>query len=67
LKEQIIEVFNDYTRKEIDELDVLKKNKKIEDIENYLFSIRRNFDFHFFINGKSSENPYFKVDALVWR
>jgi hypothetical protein len=45
---------------------VLRKNKKLESIENYLFAIRRNFDFHFFINGKSAENNYFKLDALVW-
>jgi len=31
----------------------LRKHKKIEDLDNYMFSIRRNLDFHFFINGKS--------------
>lgn len=31
-----------------------------------MFAIRRNFDFHFFINAKSVEDPYYKLDALVW-
>jgi len=66
LKEEIIEAFNEFTREQMAEVDVLRKNKKLEDIENYLFAIRRNFDFHFFINGKTSENPYYKIDALVW-
>lgn len=31
-----------------------------------MFAIRRNYDFHFFINAKSVDNPYYKLDALVW-
>lgn len=62
----LVEAFNSYTRKEIYDLDVMRKEKKIESIENYLFAIRKNFDNHFYINGKTAENPYFKVDALVW-
>lgn len=54
------------TRKEMDNVDVLRKAKKIEDIENYMFAIRRNLDFHFIINSKSVDNPYYKLDALVW-
>ena len=33
---------------------MLFDDKKIEDIENYLFAIRRNLDFHFFINGATA-------------
>lgn len=29
-------------------------------------AIRRNFDYHFYINAKSVENPYYKIDALIW-
>lgn len=54
------------TRSEMQDVDVLRKQKKIDDIENYLFAIRRNFDFHFYINSKSVDNPYYKLDALVW-
>ncbi len=50
----------------MNDVDVLRKQKKIDDIENYLFAIRRNFDFHFYINAKSTENPLYKLDALVW-
>jgi len=28
--------------------------------------VRRNFDFHFFLNAKSVDNPYYKIDALMW-
>ncbi len=38
----------------MNDVDVLRKQKKIDDIENYLFAIRRNFDFHFYINAKST-------------
>ena len=62
----LLDIFNGFTRQEIYDLDVMRKEKKIESIENYLFAIRKNFDNHFYINGKTAENPYFKVDALVW-
>lgn len=66
LREELIEAFNTMTNQEMDNVDVLRKAKKIEDIDNYMYAIRRNFDFHFFINGKSVDNPYYKLDALVW-
>jgi len=51
---------------EMEGVDVLRRHKKIEDIDNYLFAIRRNLDFHFFINGCSVDDPAYKLDALVW-
>lgn len=66
LREELIEMFNKMTQEEMEDVDVLRKAKKIEDIDNYMYAIRRNFDFHFFINGKSVDNPYYKLDALVW-
>ena len=66
LKEELIESFNKLTLAEMQDVDVLRRQKKIDDIENYLFAIRRNFDFHFFINAKSVDDPYYKLDALVW-
>lgn len=66
LREDLLEAFNKMTNQEMENVDVLRKAKKIEDIENYMFAIRRNLDFHFFINGKSVDNPYYKLDALVW-
>jgi hypothetical protein len=66
LREDLIEAFSKMTTQEMEDVDVLRKAKKIEDIDNYMFAIRRNFDFHFYINGKSTDNPYYKLDALVW-
>ena len=63
---ELIDSFNSYTRKEIYDLDIMRKERKIESIENYLFAIRKNFDHHFYINAKTVENPYYKIDALVW-
>lgn len=31
-----------------------------------MFAIRRNLDFHFFINGASTKQNEYKLDALVW-
>jgi len=47
-------------------VEVLRRHKKLEDIENYLFAIRKNLDFHFMINGASVFENEFKLDALVW-
>lgn len=32
----------------------------------YLEAQRRVYDYHFLMGGKSAENPYYKIDALVW-
>ena len=66
LREDLLEAYNKMTKDEMENVDVLRKMKKIEDIDNYMFAIRRNFDFHFLINSKSAENPYYKIDSLVW-
>lgn len=50
----------------MEEVEVLRRHKKIEELDNYLFAIRRNLDFHFFINGASTEQPEYKLDSLVW-
>lgn len=31
-----------------------------------MYAIRRNLDFHFFVNGITSTVPEYKLDALVW-
>jgi len=66
LSEEIITTFNTFITNEMNTVDVLRRHKKLEDIENYLFAIRKNLDFHFFVNGASVFEPEFKMDALVW-
>jgi hypothetical protein len=53
LSDDIIKTFNAFVSNEMDTVDVLRRHKKLEDIENYLFAIRKNLDFHFFVNGAS--------------
>ena len=66
LKEELIENFNRIVKHEMDTVEVLKRYKKVEQIDNYLQAIRNNLDFHFHINGVSVQQPEFKLDALVW-
>jgi len=54
LREELIETFNKFINSEMEDVQVLRKFKKIEEIDNYLFAIRRNLDFHFYINGATS-------------
>ena len=51
---------------EMEDVEVLRKHKKIEELDNYLYAIRQNLDYHFFIHGISSLQPEYKMDALVW-
>jgi hypothetical protein len=66
LKEELIEGFNLMINTEMEDVQVLRKHKKIEELDNYLHAIRQNLDYHFFIHGISSVTPEFKLDALVW-
>lgn len=51
---------------EMEDVQVLRKHRKIEELDNYLHAIRQNLDYHFFIHGISCETHEFKLDALVW-
>ena len=51
---------------EMEDVQVLRRHKKIEELDNYLYAIRQNLDYHFFIHGISSVTPEFKLGALVW-
>jgi len=66
LREELIDQFNAMVSREMDDVDVLRRFKKVEELDNYLQAIRRNLDFHFFINGASVDQPEYKLDALVW-
>lgn len=66
MREELVDAFNNMINEEMEDVQVLRKMKKIEDIDNYLFAIRRNLDFHFYINGATTKQPEYKLDALVW-
>ena len=55
LREELIDNFNRIIKNEMDTVDVLRRHKKVEQIDNYLCAIRNNLDFHFHINGVSVE------------
>lgn len=55
------------TEEQIQSLNLLRKGKKIEDVQSYMAQQRETFDFHFFENSPTQENPYFKIDSLVWQ
>lgn len=40
LKEELIEAFNEFINTEMETVEVLRKHKKIEELDNYLFAIR---------------------------
>lgn len=66
LKEELITRFNEMINQEMEDVQVLRKHRKIEELDNYLSAIRSNLDYHFFIHGISSHTPEYKLDALVW-
>ena len=58
--------FDELINREMEDVQVLRKHRKIEQLDNYLFAIRQNLDYHFFMHGISSVTPEYKLDALVW-
>ena len=66
LHHYLLENYSKMTEELVFNLDVLSKGKKVQDMDRYTSEIRNTFDFHFYINSKTVDNPYFKADALVW-
>ena len=44
-----------------------KKHDFIRDVNHFMMNNRLAYDRHFNKNSKTSSNPYYKIDALVWR
>jgi len=62
----LLRSFERYTQREIMKIHLRKKNDFVKDI-NYFAEMNRNtFEKHFYSNYKTAQNPYYKVDALVW-
>lgn len=60
------QTFVRHTDFEVSKIHLKKKNDFIKDLTYFCDLNRQNYEKHFFSNFKTSQNPYFKIDALVW-
>lgn len=60
------QTFVRHTDFEVSRIHLKKKNDFIKDLNYFCDLNRQNYEKHFFSNFKTSQNPYFKIDALVW-
>ncbi len=60
------QTFERHSMIEVSRIHLKKKNDFIKDLNYFCMLNRENFEKHFFSNFKTSQNPYFKIDAMVW-
>ena len=60
------EQFRLYSNFHISEIHIKKKNDFVKDLESFMRLNRNTFDKHFRNDPRTSANPYYKADALVW-
>lgn len=58
--------FRRYCQIEVNKIHLKKKNDFIKDLEYFCDLNRQNYEKHFYNNPKTSSNPYYKIDALMW-
>ncbi len=59
--------FKKYTLDKVNKIHLKKKNDFIRDVNHFMMNNRMIFDKHFNKGEKTKLNPYYKIDALVWR
>jgi hypothetical protein len=50
----------------VNDIHLKKKNDFINDLKTFMRLNRNTYDVHFKKNARTSKDPYFKADALVW-
>lgn len=62
----LVHQFELFVGREVTQIHLKKKNDFIANL-NYFKNLNQNlYERHFFSNPKTSQNPYYKIDALVW-
>ncbi len=62
----MVRQFELFVGREVTHIHLKKKNDFTGNL-NYFKNLNQNlFEKHFFSNPKTSQNPYYKIDALVW-
>lgn len=58
--------FEKHSKNDVNTIHLKKKNDFIKDLKYFSEMNRTTFEYHFIGNHKTAQNPYLKVDALVW-
>jgi len=58
--------FKNLTLDKVNKIHLRKKNDFIKDVSHFMKNNRAAYDQHFITHPKTSTNPYYKLDALVW-
>lgn len=58
--------FDQITNVKVTKIHIKKKNDFIKDLLAFMRMNRSSFERHFAHNPKTANNPYFRIDALIW-
>jgi hypothetical protein len=58
--------FAQITNYKVTKIHLKKKNDFIKDLNSFMRLNRNSFEKHFQVNAKTSVNPIYKIDALLW-
>lgn len=60
------DAFERYTSMKVNNIHLKKKNDFILDLKGFMKLNRNTYEIHFKKNPRTSKDPYYKADALVW-
>jgi hypothetical protein len=67
LKAELWSDFNNMTSTQWTNVDTLRKLRKYKKLEDKCKQMFEHLTWHFKIQNNSTENPYYKIDSLVWQ
>ena len=60
------QTFEKYTSMRVNDIHLKKKNDFINDLKTFMRLNRNTYDVHFKKSSRTSKDPYYKADALIW-
>lgn len=66
MSKNLMAKFKRYTDINISKIHIKKKNDFAKDLESFMRLNRNTFDKHFKLDPKTSTNPVYKIDAMIW-
>ena len=60
------QTFDRYTSMKVNDIHLKKKNDFINDLKSFMRLNRNTYDVHFKKNARTSRDPYYKIDSLIW-
>ena len=67
IKQELWSDFMNMTSSQWINVDTLRKHRKLKNVESHCKQLIENLSWHFKVQGNTTDNNFYKIDAFVWQ